>query len=350
MTRATIINSLFVAIILILPYSDCLAQAKDSKDIVLIQNRLDRIENNLTEIRRDQLNYKVEKDLLKETFSSNYQTINIVLTIVLGLFTVVGFLGIRDIGAIKKEYALELEKMNGLRKDFEIKVSKIGEEQEKVKTDYLEIIKTNEEQSRRIKVLELQEKISSLITAKNYQRALEYAIVGLDLDPHNLILLEQKGLVQGKLNDFEGAIITFTQALKEDPNDKATITNLLEFYLLTKRTQDYDELYSKNRSWIDQSDDSILTMYFNLLKSFQSGLEQDVDKQVREYLQKLPNEQKCYITWSFEEVRRMLQVQPSSKAKTHLTTFINFISGSITNEQALKNIDETPPDSTLPTT
>ena len=350
MKRTIIVSSLFLSIILIDPFSECLTHGKDNKDIVSILNRLDRIETNLVETRRDQLNYRIEKDLLKETFSSNYQTINIVLTIVLALFTVVGLLGIRDIGAIKKEYALELEKMNGLRKDFEIKVSKIGEEQEKVKTDYLEIIKTNEEQSRRIQVLELQEKISSLINTKNYQRALEYAILGLDLDPHNLILLYQKALVQGKLNDFEGAIITSTQALKEDPNDKVTITNLLEFYLLTKRIQDYDELYSKNRSWVDQKHDSILTMYFDLLKSFQLGLEKDVDKQVREFLQKLPNEQKSYIAWVFEEVRMMLQVQPSSKAKTHLTTFINFISGSITKEQALKNIDETPPDSTLPTT
>lgn len=240
---------------------------------------------------------------------------------------------------LKKEYSAELEKINALRKDLEIKVSKIGEEQEKVKSDYLDIIKTNEEQSRRIKVLELQEKIASLMQAKNYQRALEYGIVGLDLDPHNIILLKQKASAQWELNDLEGSIITLTQILKEDPNDKSTITNLLELYLLTKRIQDYDELYSKNKFWIDQRDDFILTMYFNLLKSFQLGLEKDIDNQVRTYLQKLPNEQKRYIKWDFDQVRRILQVQPSSKSKTQLTTFIDFISGTMIKEEALKKID-----------
>jgi hypothetical protein len=102
MKRTIIVSSLFLSIILIDPFSECLTQGKDNKDIVSILNRLDRIETNLVETRRDQLNYRIEKDLLKETFSSNYQTINIVLTIVLALFTVVGYLGIRDIGAIKK--------------------------------------------------------------------------------------------------------------------------------------------------------------------------------------------------------------------------------------------------------
>ena len=55
------------------------------------------LEDQFKEIRRDELNYQIEKDLLKETYSSNLQTLNLVLTIVLGLFSIIGFLGIRDI-------------------------------------------------------------------------------------------------------------------------------------------------------------------------------------------------------------------------------------------------------------
>jgi tetratricopeptide (TPR) repeat protein len=180
------------------------------RDSLNMDTRLDRIENSLTEVRRDQLNYKLEKDLLKEAFSSNYQTVNIVLAIVLGVFSVIGFLGIRDIGAIKKEYLAELERVNSLRNDLEVKVKQIGEQQERVQNDYLEIVKTNEEQSRRIKVLELQEKISSLMQTNNFQRALEYVTVALDLDRDNTILLEQKATSLWKLNDFEGAMDTYT--------------------------------------------------------------------------------------------------------------------------------------------
>lgn len=328
MTRAMIIRSLFVAIILTLFHSDCLAQSKDIKDILSIQNRLDRIESNLTEIRRDQVNYKIEKDLLKETFSSNYQTIIIVLTIVLGLFTAIGFLftaigflGIRDISAIKKEYSAELEKINALRKDLEIKVSKIGEEQEKVKTDYLEIIKTNEDQSRRIKVLELQEKIASLIAAKNHHRALEYAIVGLDLDPHNIILFDQKAQTQWKLNDLEGAVKTYTELLKEDPDSKTALINLMELHLFLKRIQDYDVLYSNNKSWVDQKDNFTVTMYFNLLKNYQLDQQEQLTKLTHEYLNKLPAEKKRHADWNFEDVQRFLLHQPDSRPKKLLTTF-----------------------------
>jgi hypothetical protein len=40
--------------------------------------------------------------LLRETYSSNYQTVNVVLALILGVFSIIGILGIRDIGQIRK--------------------------------------------------------------------------------------------------------------------------------------------------------------------------------------------------------------------------------------------------------
>ena len=343
---ATIVRLLLVSITLILLDTTCLLA--ESKDNVSIQNRLDRIETSLSEIRRDQLNYKIEKDLLKETFSSNYQTINIVLTIVLGMFTIVGILGtivgilgIRDISATRKEYLAELERINTLRKDLEIKLSKIGEEQEKVKTDYLEIIKVNEEQGRKIKVLELQEKISSLIKSRNYRRALEYITVGLNLDPHNTILLDQKARTLWLLNDLEGAVMAYTDLLKEDPGNKAAITNLLELFLISKRIKDFDQLYTGNKSWVDQYDDSYLVMYFDLLKNYQLGQQQQVETLTKEYIKRLSDGKKRYLKWDFEDVLNFLKPHPDSRAKKLLTTFVSVLRGEIAKEDALKAIEIT---------
>src|SRR5438876_10467 len=67
-----------------------------------------RLEEQLSEIRRDQLNYRIEKDLLKETYSSNYQIVNGALAFFLTAASIIGFLGIRDINALKKDYMAEL--------------------------------------------------------------------------------------------------------------------------------------------------------------------------------------------------------------------------------------------------
>ena len=86
------------------------------KGTLNVPEKLARIEESISEIRRDQLNYRIERDLLKEAFSSNYQTINIVIAIILGVFSVIGFLGIRDIGTIRRQYFNELNKLNDLRR------------------------------------------------------------------------------------------------------------------------------------------------------------------------------------------------------------------------------------------
>lgn len=331
--RSAILPILVTISLLFIDSTNCLAEVRDS---VANDVRLQRIENTLAEVRRDQLNYRIEKDLLKDAFSSNYQTINIVLAIVLGVFSIVGFLGIRDVGAIKKEYLGELERVNSLRKDLELKVKQIGEQQDKVQGDYLEIMKTNDEQSRRIKVLELQEKISSLMQSKNYQRALEYVAAALALDPDNTILLDQKATSLWKLNDLEGAILTYKELLKYDPENKGAMANLLELFLLAKRIPEYQDLYGKNSSWVDQKDDRRLTMYFDLLQKYQLGKEEEMETLMSQNMASLSAEKDKPIGWQFGDVTRFLDSRPDSRGKTLLKAFVGFLGGSISKNDAAK--------------
>ena len=88
-------------------------------DPVEIERELYDLENKVKIIDTNQLNYKIEKDLLKETYSNNYEQINLIITIVLGIIALLGFLGLRDISSIKKNFNSELKilesKLNNLK-------------------------------------------------------------------------------------------------------------------------------------------------------------------------------------------------------------------------------------------
>ncbi|HVB66059.1 MAG TPA: hypothetical protein VND01_00015 [Candidatus Acidoferrales bacterium] len=80
-----------------------------------IQVQLNELRNNVALVKRDELNYKLDRDLLKETYGSDIQQINIFITFILALFGVIGFFGLRDISNIKDQYRNELEVLQRLR-------------------------------------------------------------------------------------------------------------------------------------------------------------------------------------------------------------------------------------------
>ncbi len=339
MRRLLIINYLSVLMIALLSVSlNVQAQPKEDKSL---QIKIQKLEDNVSEVRRDQLNYKIEKDLLKETFSSNYQTINIVLAIVLGIFTVVGFLGIRDIGTLRREFVSELERLNGLRREFESKIAKIGEEQEKVKADYLEILKTNEDQNKRIKILELQEKIASLMIDKNYQRALEYVAVALDLSPDNMVLLKQKAHCLWRSNDLAGAAAIYAKIFSLEPSDTDALINSLEIYLISNRIDDYEPLVKKHAEQIKtRENDEYLIQYFEALKNYQLEDIKRMKGIIEENLKKYKAGKLKRLNWDFTDVISYLSTKPIDNNKTILLLLINVLKGDLDRDDALKKINE----------
>ncbi|MDD5451844.1 MAG: hypothetical protein PHT49_08140 [Desulfovibrionales bacterium] len=339
MRHLIMINFLFVQMLVIsLAFTPIDAQAQ-SKENKALQIKIQRIEDNVSEIRRDQLNYKIEKDLLKETFSSNYQTINIVLAIVLGIFSIIGFLGIRDIGALRKEFVSELERLNGLRKDFQIKATRIGEEQEKVKAEYIEIIKTNEEQNKRIKILELQEKISSLIKSNNYRRALEYSAVALDLSPDDPVLLEQKAICLWRTNDLAGAAAIYTKMFNIDPAETGNLTNLLEVLLISNRIAEYEPLVKKHAQQLEvRPDAAYLISYFEALKYYQLDELAKMKSAVKETLERCSPGTSKRLEWNFSDVNRYLANKPEDEKKALLLLLINVLQGKADRDDTLKKL------------
>ncbi len=307
-------------------------------DTTSINARLDKFDENVKEIRRDQLNYQIERDLLKEAFSSNYQTVNIVLAIVLGLFSLIGFLGLRDIGAIKKDYIEELEKLNTLRKDFEIKVELYEAEQKKALEKYSTIVKTNDEQNRRIKILELQEKIASLMHTNNYQRALEYLAVALEMDPNNAFFYLNKGLSLWRVGDLSGAISAYTQATKLDADDLNAVMNLIELYLLTKRFDDFEALYSKNKQAVITRHSAALSFYFEALELF---LKKDLNKLkslTSNFIATVSPGKQKRTDWDFKDALKELAPKPDEQLSELLLLIIEFLRGEVSKEEVLNKI------------
>jgi tetratricopeptide (TPR) repeat protein len=314
-----------------------LAQGKDTTNI---REHLAKVDETIRELRRDQLNYQIERDLLKEAFSSNYQTVNVVLAIVLGVFSFIGFLGIRDIGSIRKEYTTELEKLNNLQKDFEIKITQYESEQTKAKENYLSIMRTNDEQNRRIKILELQEKVASLLKSRNFQRALEYITIALEMDPTNIWMYIEKGWSLLKLGDLGGSITAYSKASELDPSNILVIENLIELYLLTNRFADYKEIYTKNKATIKSKAGDALCTYFEALESY---LQQDVPKlkkNISDYLSTLTPDKQKISPWDFNDVLNALKPKPDNSLGAFLLLLIEVIRGGIDRDGALKKLNE----------
>jgi len=194
---------------------------------------LQRVSDQLSEVRRDELNYRLEKDLLEKAYGSNLQIANGVIAAALAFFSLVGFFGMRDIHAQRREYMAELEKLQSLRADLEAKLSDMLRSKEELGRGMKDIEKASATNELRIKVLELQEKANALLFQQlNPVRALEYVAVGLDIDPHNAVLLWQKGTAQWRLGQLVPALATYKELLEIDPNNLGNGANALELAVL----------------------------------------------------------------------------------------------------------------------
>ena len=153
-------KALIISLLFILLNSTIITANVDSISTKNFETRIKQLEEQLKEVRRDELNYRIEKDLLKETYSNNYERINTIITIILGIIGILGYLGIRDINSIKKEYTSELAKLKQLQTEMTTKYQEFQTSKEKYDSELRDILKTNEEQNKKIKALELKEKIS----------------------------------------------------------------------------------------------------------------------------------------------------------------------------------------------
>lgn len=291
-------------------------------------------------VRRDQLNYKIEKELLKEAYSSNIQTINIVITIILGVLGVLGYLGIRSVKEIRADYAVELDKLTTLKVQLERDIDLVRSKQKEVEGQVGNLTKTNEEQDRRLKIMELVEKVSNLMTNKQFNWALKYIDIGLGLDPKNTLLLSQKSSCHAKQGELTAAIESSKKILEIEPENVSEAFNLLEFLALAGQRDEFRSIYANYEDAVKKTRSGFLIVYLEALLSIMVGELATAKKLLHDFAVARSEDVQSYLdSWSFDEVRTITSKIPVGAQKALADAMISFLDGKMPRELFLKTLD-----------
>lgn len=306
---------------------------KLQRSVDALQHDQKNVAHDLEILRRDQLNYKVEKDLLKETYSSNLQTINLVLSIVLGLSGVLGYLGLRNIKEIKNDYDKELDSLREIEREFKDRLKSLVVRQNEFEKAIEDLSKTNAEQNTKIQILELIEKIESLIREKNWKWALKWVSSALDLDPNNFILLAQKSVCHGKLGQMDDAISATKAMLKIEPDSETAILNLLEYLALSGRAREFEEVLNANEQLVAKERNGSLRAYLEALLVITNSDVAVAKQHLQAMIKTLPlkdgDKVKLLEPWSFDDARAVRQGHSNTGKSYLLEKTIDLFAGQI---------------------
>jgi hypothetical protein len=298
-------------------------------------SELSRLTERVEEIRRDQLNYKVEKDLLKETYSSNTESINTVVTIVLAAFAIFGYLGVRGIESLKADFKKELDELRALRTAFESKVASVDSQLADAVSQVEQIGKVNIEQDRRLRVLEIQEKCSAWLKQRNFARALEYANIGIELSGRDSLLVRIKAFCQMKLGNISDAYETFKFHADLSPENIDTITNIVELGAFLGKVEEASALLSANEEAIIKTSGVHVAWYLRAIVLCCGG---KVDA-LKQHLAAPPPKgdtdkmRRIAEKWSFDEVRIYLRKDRKDANGEYLSKAADYLEGKIGHDE-----------------
>jgi tetratricopeptide (TPR) repeat protein len=304
----------------------------DSLRLDNLELKIEQMDNQLKEVRRDELNYQIEKDLLKETYSNNYEKISLMITIVLGIIGVLGYLGIKDINSIKKEYTTELANLKQLQTEIASKFTEFQTSKEKYDTELRDILKTNEEQNKKIKVLELKDKINNLFKDELYGSALEFCIVGLELSPNDIILLHQKAMIHTRLRNYKDSINSYLRILEIDKDNHSAVFNVAEVYLMNNQKSEFDEILAKNSTLFKEKINGKLLEIFSIISNYQ-------DKNMNQLmtislanidLTDMTTKRKRIRGWVLKDLLIYISGEPNSNEKVVVQNLLWYLDGQLT--------------------
>jgi tetratricopeptide (TPR) repeat protein len=253
---------------------------------------------------------------------------------VLGIFTILGYFGLKSINQIKENYINELDNLKKIKVDFESQLNLLTQKQK----DFESKVETvNETQDRRLKLLELIEKIGGLIRGKQWKWALEHIEVGLKIDSKNLTLLQQQGHCLGKLGQFSKAITSLKKVLESDQAEKGdvidAIVNILEYLALDNNIVEFNKLISEYQYEIDQHRNDSTTVYLKALVLLTGDAWKDAIQNLIEFASRFKGSQRKHIeTWDFDEVLLAAQRWGDETKKKILDETIKFFNGEVSSD------------------
>lgn len=304
---------------------------QDSLKIKEIESQVRLLDNEVKMVQKNQLNYKIEKDLLKETYSNNYERINLIITMILGIIGVFGFLGIRDINTVKKEYRSELSKLKSLQSNFESKSDEFNLERDKIDSEIKEILFENKEQNRKIKFIELKNKIESLIAENKFYDSLDFIGVALELFPKDKLVLRYKARVLCRLNKLGDSLTIHKKIHALYPDDKGVALDLIESMIFAKDFEKSDALIKEYSTEYNERSNGRLAKVLNLFKLYHLREDDTIIKEIKSLIDfdDLDSVSKRIPDWDLEESKFVAVHLKDSLQKEQLQNVIWYMDGQI---------------------
>jgi tetratricopeptide (TPR) repeat protein len=310
-------------------------------DTIATNGKLKELENKVNQVEANQINYRIEKDLLKEAYSNNYEKINFFITLILGAVGILGYLGLRDITSIKKEYELELTKLRSIKVEFDTKSKELDSDKKKFDEDLKSIIKENEEQSRKIKFIELKDKVRTLLKDNSLAGALEFANAALLIINNDDELLNQKGIILCRLNQMKEAVDLFKLALQQIPPTHSTILNAAECFYFAKEIEAAKELIERHKPIFEKKENIKVLELFKIIELYFSENKEELLAIAKRSvdIDNLKVKSKHYIGWNLQEAQHFIHYQEESELKTILKNLFWFYDAQISGETLLTRLN-----------
>lgn len=311
----------------------------DSLKVVRLELKYQILEDRFKEVKRDQLNYSIEKDIYKEVYKNNFERINITITFVLGLFGVLGFLGIRNISTIKKDYSNELQYLKELRQSFEVKIDEFSSLKENYDNELKTISETNITQNNKIQLLELKEKIKNKIKNDELTMALETSLVALELAPKDTSLLKDVGKIYCRLGEYKDSIRVLKKIMEIEP-ENAPIADLIEIYYFNNQIETAKKLIKENPDWVSEEKKETILRFLNVIDIYHNKNIEDLKSIINEQIDMtdLSSETQRFL-WDFEDIHHFHKNVKYPEKEYILIRYIWYLKGDYSGELVLEDIN-----------
>jgi len=306
-----------------------------------VERRLDDIEHKVKMIDANQLNYQIEKDLLKETYSDNYKLINLFVTIVLGIVAVFGYFGLRDVSKIKDKYESELNELRKVKDQFDQKSTEFDIKRKKIDKELAEIITVNQEQSQKIKFIELKEKGLSLYKNKDLSMSLEFVNAALSIQEFDTTCLHTKGRILIRLNQPQDALIAYRKAAEGNPEDSTSKYNYVECLYFVGQTEEAESFVAENKRLFESKLEGELIEFFNVIKLYHESNLDGLKNIAKSYIQhdNLDALRGKLEGWDFDDAIYFAHYLPSSDLKTAIQNIIYYWANKIDGKTLLSKLE-----------
>lgn len=316
-------------------------QNKDLLKLTEIETKLSQLAREIEVIDKTQLNYKIEKDLIREAYSNSYKTINTVVSFSLGIIAILGFLGIKDIGRIKEKYEDELKTLSELKLDFERRTKAVEEDADKLDSAISELIRENQEQDKKIKFIELKDRMMALQKEGNNVQALEFANLALELQPEDELCINVKSTLLVRLNQLPQANKLLLDWLEKHPESDGSRVNLVEQLYFAGNFELADKLIQEKQSAFTGSQlNGKLLEFLGLFKLYHEGKTDEL-KQIISSAVTHENLKYRYMdnSWSFKEALHFIHYRPDSEPKRLLNQFLFYLDNQLSGEELLNRLN-----------